>query len=40
MFDENGESDAKKIGLNGEVIYPLRGNDALTEFPQSGHHIR
>lgn len=40
MLDENGESDAEKIGLDGKVICSFRGDDALPQFPQSGHYIR
>jgi hypothetical protein len=40
MFHKDGKPDAKKIGLDGKVICPFRGDDALPQLPQSGHYIR
>lgn len=40
MLDEDGESDAEEIGLDGKVVCPFRGDDALPQFPQSGDYIR
>lgn len=40
MLDEDGESDAEKIGLDGKVICSFRGDDTLPQLPQSGHYIR